>query len=105
MPSYILVFASIGFISKFFERCLCFCSHLVFFILSLNGKKNALTVNYCLYKDVDGGIRTHTELFAEFIKLCFLLVVHTDCHCCRYEEDENFTKDIGVWFHFGTYCG
>ena len=25
-----------------------------------------------------------------------LLVVHTDCHCCRYEEDENFTKDIGV---------
>ena len=33
-------------------------------------------------KDVDGGIRTHTELFAEFIKLCFLLVVHTDCHCC-----------------------
>ncbi len=33
-------------------------------------------------KDVDGGIRTHTELLAEFIKLCFLLIVHTDCHCC-----------------------
>jgi uncharacterized protein len=62
----------------------------VFYEVCLNGEWNALTANYCLNKDVNGGIRTHTELFAEFIKLCFLLVVHTDCHCCLCHKPNMF---------------
>ena len=83
-------FTSFRFSSKFFERCLCFCSHFVFFFLGLDGERDALTANYSLDKDVDGGIRAHTELFTEFIKLCFLLVVHTDCHCCLCHKPEMF---------------
>ena len=51
---------------------------------------SAYTANYCFDKDVDGGIRTHTELFTEFIKLCFLLVVHTDRHCCLCHKSKMF---------------
>ena len=39
-----------------------FAGHFIFFfILCLNGEGNALTANYCLNKDVNGGIRTHTN--------------------------------------------
>ena len=49
-------------VTHILERCLCFCGHLVFFFLSLDGERNALTANYCLNKDVDGGIRTPGDI-------------------------------------------
>lgn len=46
-----------------------------------NSERDATATDDCANKYVDGGVCTHSKLFAELVKFCFLSGVQTDGHC------------------------